>query len=1023
MKQFLVSGWLIVASALSAPAADPIFINDTPITSPPDDVPAIDATAWLNRSTFDVTTSSGGGLPLPFEAQNNLFFTNTVGGVLRGNPGFRFFHNVGGQRLWMNTWTNNGTISTDSSFSFLNGFSGLFSSAFVSFSGFNSESSVLLVKSTNIASTGTGTLRSGAQGIIHLEGKNINLKRNGLRTGGAPEISSIFSGGFLLSSNYVNDFGIKDAWWGSGTNNTLNGQGPGMPVNNVFGFPRFTLPAPFSPDHEVLRPFGGIPFNFLGLLPRRFNVSNYTAIVLTNQTGLTNFMVQVVFYPTNFADPSLTTEAQFVSGFGFNGGGFGINGAAIPVVAFHGTDFDIVDQVSTVSSVYLSDALATTTNVYLARNLVGFTRRPQTFEVSRIAPFGFGLFGSTGNATYDPSLLWKPSFQWSVVTNLYAAYDAEVASVTAASGTTGDPTNFPGRIQIIGEEVDLDRTRIRAESAFNLKVSKNLTRNLLARIDAPWLNYDVTSVAPQLIISNIAPPTVRRFIGDIAAWSGTWRNYETNLLTTNEIVFHVLIVDPALTNQVPVIVNAFAAHATNVIIDDVLTIGQSFLVEGQGLHIRGGVVMAPNGSWAATNLQKIVNFTNDGNITVSRIANLGADRLSPYNNYVNRGTNTAATHFIRTLNFEDRGAIIASGGLLQVDTRTASIMGVPPNVFTNITTNTSDFFSNGVFVAFTLVATNIITDTLGARLQGNSDVQIFANDLTVSNSFLQAGIVQQGSLILSVTNRLVDSGPSAINHWKGTGGFQMLTRPAASDLIGTYLSSVATAYNQESFHTWCAQDLGVTVNGYSNNLGLGKLTLDGSTNSLFHFSPPLGQTGKALYVDYLELLNFNTNYNLSLDISPDFTIYFANANLDPQKLDVSNGGRLRWVRDFTGPLSSTNITYPSGRTYTFNLALAQSRDLDSDGDGIVNADDPTPFPEPNSVGLSIVMSKTAPHTVLLSWHAKAHSTSLLEYVSSPAGTNWQVLTNIINGPAPALLSAQDPSPASTKRFYRVNVNP
>src|SRR5262249_19593997 len=154
-----------------------------------------------------------------------------------------------------------------------------------------------------------------------------------------------------------------------------------------------------------------------------------------------------------------------------------------------------------------------------------------------------------------------------------------------------------------------------------------------------------------------------------------------------------------------------------------------------------------------------------------------------------------------------------------------------------------------------------------------------------------------------------------INHWLGTGGFEMLTRPITSDLLATYLTSLASSYSQESFHLWCAEDRGATVAGYSNNLALGKLTLDGAQNSLFHFSAPPDQTGKALYVDYLELLNWATNYDDTLvgalDISTNITIYFANANITPSKLDHSNGGHLRWVRDFTGPLSSTNILYPN----------------------------------------------------------------------------------------------------------------
>src|SRR5947207_7521351 len=151
MKQFLVSAWLGFLSVMTASAAtSPIFINDSAIVSPPVETPAIDATAWVNRSVFNITAVNGSGVPLPFESQNTLFFTNTPGGVMFGNPGFRWFYNVGTEKLWMDTWTNQGPISADAAFSGLGFFGGLA----------NSQASVLMVHSANIAST--APLHAGA---------------------------------------------------------------------------------------------------------------------------------------------------------------------------------------------------------------------------------------------------------------------------------------------------------------------------------------------------------------------------------------------------------------------------------------------------------------------------------------------------------------------------------------------------------------------------------------------------------------------------------------------------------------------------------------------------------------------------------------------------------------------------------------------------------------------------------------------------------------------------------------------
>jgi len=1051
MKQLLTTGGLSLLTVLAALAADPLYINDLGINSPPDVPPNIDAFGWLNRATFSIDNSFN-FVPQPYETKDTLYFTNTPSGQMFGFPGFRFLNTVGSQHYWMDTFTNNGTIATDSS----QFFSGVLGTILIA----NSQASLLIVQATNIAST--GPLRSGAQGIISLEGKNINLKRNGLRTGAAPPTNNlIFSSSFLFSSNYVDDAGISDLWWGAGTNNNLNNRG--LPIQLSAGG-QFSLPFPSSPVHQVVEKLTGSTQLFTNtvILPQFSFFGNYGAAVWTNQVTPSNFVVQVVFYPTNSMNFNFNSDTNFTTEVRFIPDG---SGASVVVVAFNSTDFDIVDNANTTTSIYLSDALATVTNVFLARNLVGNTRRPDTMEISRNAPFGFNAnngFLQTSlptNAIFDTTTLYKTNYRFATVTNLYAAYAAQIASVVSSTGTSGSPTNFPGRIQITGENVDLNLTRIRAETSLSIKATKSLTSNRVAQIDAPFVSFDVRSVSPPLVISNIAPANVRRLSGTIAAWSGTWKNFETLIDTnstgtnatgtnvvigTNEILFHVLIVDPSLQSLQPVVVYDFAAHAADVVISDTLNIGRSFLADGQGLEVRGGVIMPYGTGWARSNIQNVVNFTNSGTISIPQIFTAGTTN-DPYFNYINHGSITAGAHFIHTLNFENSGnaSIVTSGGLLQLDTLTASMMGAPLSIFTNISTNAIFILTNinGMLVVTNavVVQTNVFTNSFGARMQGNSDIQISADQLVVSNSFLQAGAINRGSLILAVTNWICDSAvldtnrfPDLVmtvtNHWSGSSGFSLLTRPANTNLFGTYLTSIIQGLFQESFHSWCAEDRGATTNGYDHNLAVGKLTLDGAPGSLFHFSSPEGQTGKAMYVDYLELKNFATNYNQALDISSDFTIYFANANVNPAKLNLSNGGHLRWVQDFFGPLSYTNILYPSGQLYPFNVAVVQSRDLDSDGDGVVNADDPTPFCEcatdpgsclPGTCGLVISMS-AMPHQVQLFWRAPARSTNRIEYIPMAGSTNWHVLTNIVNGPTSAGLMVVDPSPMSSNRFYRLH---
>src|SRR5205823_4509988 len=110
---------------------------------------------------------------------------------------------------------------------------------------------------------------------------------------------------------------------------------------------------------------------------------------------------------------------------------------------------------------------------------------------------------------------------------------------------------------------------------------------------------------------------------------------------------------PFLQGDQPVVMNKFAAHATNIVIYDTLdqTRGKSFLIDGKSLDVKGGLTLPFGGAWASSNVLQLVNFTNEGTINIPQIANAGADRDTPYFNFINRGTNTASTHFIRSTNF------------------------------------------------------------------------------------------------------------------------------------------------------------------------------------------------------------------------------------------------------------------------------------------------------------------------------------------------------------------------------------
>ena len=99
-----------------------------------------------------------------------------------------------------------------------------------------------------------------------------------------------------------------------------------------------------------------------------------------------------------------------------------------------------------------------------------------------------------------------------------------------------------------------------------------------------------------------------------------------------------------------------------------------------------------------------------------------------------------------------------------------------------------------------------------------------------------------------------------------------------------------------------------------------------------------------MYVDYLELQDLSfSDYHNGLVVDDNFTIYFANANVDPSKLQKVYPN-IVWVPQFAGPNSATNVLYQGAMgNCLMNAALAASSSIDSDGDGIPNLGDPHPL--------------------------------------------------------------------------------
>jgi hypothetical protein len=302
------------------------------------------------------------------------------------------------------------------------------------------------------------------------------------------------------------------------------------------------------------------------------------------------------------------------------------------------------------------------------------------------------------------------------------------------------------------------------------------------------------------------------------------------------------------------------------------------------------------------------------------------------------------------------------------------------------------------------------------------DITLTARTLRISNHVVNAG----RAITLSVTNRL-DSGT---NTWQVFNGFNLPVRPAQGDLALSTIRSKAIA-RQSAAHIWSGIDRGAVAAGYVTNGAVGVLILDGSTNSLFTFSKS-GATSNALYVDRLELLNSAAQIdgagNLSqLGINPGMTIYYAQAliggNSAAEFLNGKNGGRLRWVSGYAGPMSGTNIVYPDGSTNFLNAAIVTSCNLDSDGDGVVNCLDPSPVFLPQLAKVTVAVINNPAPTVSLTWPTIAGASNRIYDKTNSAGS-WRLLTNVISPAGSGTLTNQYLTPLGKgSRYFRVEIQP
>ncbi len=954
-----------------AAAASPGITNLSSVTNP-----SLDARTIVNIGTINAVDTSF-GLSL-FQTINNLNFTNASKANMFGDVGFdlQFVNSDGGLRAPASAIVNQGLIQADT----------------------------ILLSATNLINS--GLLLAGASGVLKLQGNDVNVSRSAMS---ASDASTIGVGSTFVDTNgvvisYLNASAITDIYWGAGTGNVMSARARAMflPGLNSSLFP----PVVSSPSHDVQSAAVGFGSGIYG---EQIFGTNFSPFVRTTRQG-TNVNVQVVFVQTNSANTNLSVDVRFAS---LGGSGGSLFSGSDVIIRFTSFGSDIITGNFYTNNLYFLDHLNSETNSVLIDNRAANASRPAAYDLNRNTLydqyFSPSFFSFTSNAVMTSNFFYEPGFDQDTVTNnFYAAYQVEVGNTASFSANGSDfphlhdPANFPGRVDIIAKNLDMAGSRIRAENFVSIRAD-NLISSVGTKIEAPFIQLDISNTNSTLTLTNFAPAEVARLNGTLSFYSTTWTNNLTNASPTLSYRYHVLIVDASqLSGVTPVTLQEFSARGTNVIINNPLNIGRSVRVTSPAVTFSASstliLPLLAATDLTVTNFPTVQYFTNLGTINVPNQCLLGSDRPTPITSFLNRGNITANSIEISAVDYENSGT---NQTRLLVNARNGG---------------------GGGPVSIRAGSAKLDGGITGGMISAGGSILLAANDLKLRNHRLSTA----GTLFLSPTNSLTDVGASGTNRIDVALGFALTIKPASGDLLGTTIYTTAPFIGDVP-HFWAGTDYGAVAAGYTNNAALGRLLLDTSNNPAAINRLIFSGTGtnNALYVDYLDLAGTLTNDLAShLVIGTNMTIYFANSNLLPETLDRQLGGRLRWVKDYAGLNTGVDVQLRDGRTVKVNVAKLNSQTLDSDADGVVNASDLNPF-DGIVINSRVTFANVPPLTASVTWEAAAQTVYQVEVNTNLLVGTWQLLANFTNSATTnRVVSFYDVVPSSgTQRYFRISYQP
>jgi hypothetical protein len=598
MKWKIFSALMCLALARVAGATDTLYENWANLyyVVPGNPPPTIDATNFVNESTFSVTFSTLPAHVLTYyEPLNTRNYTNIDTMIVNGpltNDGWDLTLSLmvglvydtqtnaasSYPHVMAGTFYNSGTIRCDSIIDGNNLFT------------FDANDRLIpvsigqcYVTATNIINP--GSIISGMNGLMQFTGQNVDLDRTVLMMEGVGQNDILGNlglagyGGFGVDTN-----GDWAPYYDLGPTHAYSSWPFYITLNN--STPYYAIEAAGT-NAQIIR-----------------------AVFIQNQN--TNIPYNVYFGPVNY--PLGSGEAT---------------------VEWIGTFVDPATGTPSTKYLYLNDDYvqnASTNNFLYNGYPYYFTFTQSGIQIPIGTPAGSGF----------------PSgyFTAGSISNWYAYVDAQMIASTVATNDitnpTGSITNMPGRVQITASrQLQMNLAQITGIDYLNLMATNQFDGSAGALIRSPYADINLAVTNGFMTVSNLLEAAIPNWGGMVQAWSTRWTEVNTNYGYPFTNDFRVMIVysDLQVTEQ-PQVQN-LRLHATNsLVITDLLNVYGSLYIDAQSLtlatNLFGFGATSPDGElnignnnilWPSA-LPYLRWLTNNGALRIGNLGVFGSDAVT-----------------------------------------------------------------------------------------------------------------------------------------------------------------------------------------------------------------------------------------------------------------------------------------------------------------------------------------------------------------------------------------------------------